>query len=261
MDAVSKSKPNNTVPFLVTVTLLIGIWSVLHWLRIWPPYTFPGPLDVARSLYRMAAEGQLLPAVLATFRRLGLAYGISMLLGAFIAAGLVLVPGFRGGVQPFLLAFQSLPGLAWIPVTILWFGLREQAILFVTIMGCVFSIAMGMADAFATVPPLYHKAARNMGVHGANLLLRVTVPAATPHLITAAKVGWSFAWRSLVGAEIILTGVTVGVGFLLDQGRAYGDISQVFATMIVLIVIGVVIERVVFATLERAVRTRWGLAD
>ncbi|MFO1534809.1 MAG: ABC transporter permease [Thermoplasmatota archaeon] len=258
MDAVSRSR--SPVPFLVTVVVLVALWSVLHWLRLWPNYLFPGPLDVARSLGHLASDGQLLPALQATFWRLGSSYFLSLALGGFIAAGLVLVPGFRGGVQPFLLALQSLPGLAWIPLAVLWFGFREPSILFVTIMGSVFSIAMGFADSFATVPPLYHKVARNMGISGMNLLLRVTVPAATPHLLTAAKVGWSFAWRSLVGAEIIMPSVSLGLGFLLNQGRETFDVAQVFATMVVLIVIGVVIERIVFARLERAVRTRWGLA-
>jgi NitT/TauT family transport system permease protein len=248
----------NPVPFLVTVIVLLALWATLHWLRIWEPYLFPGPLDVARSLYHLAASGQLVPSLQATFRRLGLSYVLSVALAAFMAAGLVLVPHFRAGVQPFLLALQSLPGIAWVPVAVLWFGLQESGLLFVTIMGSVFSIAMGMADSFATVPPLYHKAARNMGVHGANLLLRVTVPAATPHLVTAAKVGWSFAWRSLIGAEIIRA--SVGLGFLLNAGRDFGDVSQVFATMVVLIAIGVLIERVVFARIEVYVRRRWGLA-
>ncbi|MEA3203067.1 MAG: sulfonate transport system permease protein, partial [Thermoplasmata archaeon] len=254
MDAVRRSP----WPFLATVAVLVALWSVLHWLAIWPQLVFPGPLDVARSLARLARSGQLLPALESTFRRLGLSYALSLGLGGLIAAGLVLVPGFRGGVQPFLLALQSLPGLAWVPLALLWFGLREPAVLFVTVMGSVFSIAMGMADSFATVPPLYHKAARNMGVSGGRLLLRVTVPAATPHLLTAAKVGWSFAWRSLVGAEIIMPSVTVGLGFLLNQGRETFDVAQVFATMVVLVAIGVVIERVVFARLEVAIHKRWG---
>jgi NitT/TauT family transport system permease protein len=248
----------SVLPFLVTVVTLLALWSILHWLRLWEPYLFPGPLDVARSLWHLAVSGQLLPSLEATFRRLGLSYLLALALGSFLAAGLVLVPGFRGGVQPFLLALQSLPGIAWVPVAVLWFGLQEGGLLFVTVMGSVFSIAMGMADSFATVPPLYHKAARNMGVHGSRLLLRVTVPAATPHLITAAKVGWSFAWRSLIGAEIIRS--SVGLGFLLNAGRDALDVAQVFATMIVLIAIGVLIERVVFANVERVVRRRWGLA-
>lgn len=254
MDAVRRA-----VPFLVAVVLLVGVWSVLHWLRLWPGYLFPGPLDVAKSLVALAQGGLLLPALKTTLWRLGSSYLLSLALGALIAAGFVLVPGFRGGVQPFLLAFQSLPGIAWVPVAVLWFGYREAGILFVTIIGSVFSIAMGFADSFATVPPLYHKAARNMGVHGAGLLLRVTVPAATPHLVTAAKVGWSFAWRSLIGAEIIFTSVG-GLGFLLQAGREAFDVAQVFATMVILIALGVVIERVVFARIEKAVRVRWGLS-
>ncbi|HUR61524.1 MAG TPA: ABC transporter permease [Candidatus Thermoplasmatota archaeon] len=254
MDAVKRTP----WPFLVTVVVFVAVWSVLHWLRIWEPWLFPGPLDVARSVWHLAVTGQLWPSLASTFRLLGISYVMSCLLAGCIAAGLVLVPTFRQGVQPFLLAFQSLPGIAWLPLALLWFGIQERMLLFVTIMGSVFSIAMGMADAFAIVPPLYHKVARNMGVHGARLLMRVTVPAATPHLVTAAKVGWSFAWRSLIGAEIIRS--SVGLGFLLNAGHDALDVAQIFAIMIVLIAIGVIVERVVFANIERVVRRRWGLA-
>src|SRR5436309_3057443 len=81
----------------------------------------------------------------------------------------------------------------------------------------VFAVTVSFADALRTVPPVYLKAARNMGSDGMDLILRVTVPAALPHLISAAKIGWSFAWRSLIGAEVIFA--TVGLGFLVNQGR------------------------------------------
>jgi NitT/TauT family transport system permease protein len=246
------------LPFLVTLAVLIAAWIAVHQLHVWPEYLFPGPLKVAQSIWHLAASGQLEPSLEATFRRLGIAYALALGVGGLLAASLVLLPPFRRGFQPFVLAMQSLPGIAWTPLALLWFGFRENALLFVTVVGSVFSMAMGFADAFATVPPLYHKAARNMGVRGWGLLTRVTVPAATPHLITAAKVGWSFAWRSLIGAEIVFA--SVGLGFLLNQGREFLDVAQVFATMIVLLAVGVVVERIVFARLEKAVRRRWGLS-
>jgi NitT/TauT family transport system permease protein len=125
-------------------------------------------------------------------------------------------------------------------------------------MGCLFTVTMGFTDAFANVPPIYTRAARNMGASGFSLLLRVRVPSATPNLILASKVAWSFAWRSLLSAEIVFA--TVGIGFLLNQGRDFNDVSQVMATMVLAIVVGMAFERLLFAQLEVRVRRRWGLA-
>jgi len=127
----------------------------------------------------------------------------------------------------------------------------------VTIVGSLFAVTASFADALRTVPPVYLKAARNMGSDGMDLILRVTVPAALPHLLTAAKVGWSFAWRSLIGAEIIFA--TVGLGFVLNQGAANLLLSRVIGVMIVILVIGVVVDRGFFSRTEEWTRRRRGL--
>ncbi len=244
-------------PPLIVLAVLVLAWEAAHRLHLYPDFLFPGPLDAARSLVALARSGQLLPSLTATLTRLGISFLLSLVLGAILAALLVLIPWLRRGVQPLLLGLQSLPGIAWVPVALLWFGFSENALYFVTVIGSVFAITMGFVDAFSLVPPLYAKAGRNMGVSGVRLLVRVTIPAATPHLVSSAKVGWSFAWRSLIGAEIVFA--SVGLGFLLNQGREFLNVAQVFGTMVAVLVLGSAFERLLFARLERFVRRRWGL--
>jgi NitT/TauT family transport system permease protein len=142
-----------------------------------------------------------------------------------------------------------------VPLSIIWFGFSEAALLFVTIVGSLFSISVSFADALRTVPPVYLRAARNMGSEGMDLILRVTVPAALPHLISAMKVGWSFAWRSLIGAEVVFA--SVGIGALVSQGREGFIYQQVMGMMLVILVIGVLVDRVLFSrTYEWASRRR-----
>jgi NitT/TauT family transport system permease protein len=244
-------------PLLVLV-ILVAIWETVYRLHVFPSIAFAGPLDVARALLRLARDGELLTALKYTLTRLGFSFLLSMAIGGLLASLMILLAPFRRGVEPLMLGLQSLPGLVWVPLAILWFGYSDNALYFVTVIGSVFAVTMGFVDAFSAVPPLYAKAARNMGVRGVGLLLRVTVPAATPQLVSAAKVGWSFSWRSLVGAEIIIPSLG-GLGFLLDQGRTNLNESQVFAIMVNVLVIGIVIDRLLFASLERSVRRRWGL--
>jgi NitT/TauT family transport system permease protein len=244
-------------PPLLVLAILLAVWEAVYLMRLYPAFLFPGPRQVGDSLVHLAQAGQLLPSLQATLKRLGLSFAISLGLGTLLSMVLILLPWLRRGLQPLLLGLQSLPGIAWAPLALLWFGYNESAILFVTVIESCFAIAMGFVDAFTLVPPLYLKAGRNMGVNGLQLLVRVTIPAATPHLVTAAKVGWSFAWRSLIGAEIVFA--TVGLGFLLKQGQDVLNSPQVLGMMIMALVIGSVFDRLLFARLERAVRRRWGL--
>jgi len=136
--------------------------------------------------------------------------------------------------------------------------LSEQAMIFVVVMGALFSITLGVDAGVKNTPPVYLKAARNMGASGIALSTQVILPAALPAIITGLKQGWTFAWRSLMAAELIYQ--TLSLGTLLEGGRELNDTAQIFAIMIVIVVIGVAIDTLVFAPLERHVRERWGFA-
>jgi NitT/TauT family transport system permease protein len=182
---------------------------------------------------------------------------ISLVLGSILAFLMVHFATFGKGIQPYVLGLQTFPSIGWVPLALIWFGFSEAALLFVTIIGSLFSVTVSFADALRTVPPVYLKAARNMGSDGMDLILRVTVPAALPHLISAMKVGWSFAWRSLIGAEVIFA--SVGLGFLVNQGREELNIAQVMGMMIAILAIGVLVDRVLFSRTHEWASRRRGL--
>jgi NitT/TauT family transport system permease protein len=142
-------------------------------------------------------------------------------------------------------------------LAILWFGLTEQAIIFVVIMGALFSITLGVDAGVKNTSPIYLKAARNLGARGIGLYAQVIMPAAMPAILNGLKQGWTFAWRSLMAGELIF--FTLSLGNLLETGRDLNDASQVMSVMVVIIVIGVTIDSLVFGPLERRVRDRWGL--
>ena len=124
-------------------------------------------------------------------------------------------------------------------------------------MGALFSITLGIEAGVKNTPPLYLKAARNMGARGVALSTEVVLPAALPAIISGLKQGWSFAWRSLMAAELLYA--TNSLGNLLENARNLDDIATVVAVMLVIIAIGVIINALIFAPLERSVRERWGL--
>jgi len=169
-------------------------------------------------------------------------------------------PGLRRAVKPYLLGIQSLPGIAWVPFAILWFGYNENSLVFVTVIGSIFAVTIAFTDALALVPLHTLWAARTMGSHGLHLILRVGLPAALPNLVSGSKQCWAFAWRSLIGAEMVFASSSaIGLGHLLNTGRDFGDSSQVMAMMLCTLAVGALVEVILFSTMEKRFKRRWGL--
>jgi NitT/TauT family transport system permease protein len=123
------------------------------------------------------------------------------------------------------------------------------------------AVSIAVSDGIRNIPPLYLKAANMMGARGIRLYREVLLPAALPSIISGAKQGWAFAWRSLMAGELLSVSTgALGLGQTLNRGRDLNDMSQVLAVMLVLVLIGVVADRLVFSRLEIGVRRRWGLA-
>jgi NitT/TauT family transport system permease protein len=124
-------------------------------------------------------------------------------------------------------------------------------------MGAVLAITIHTADGVKSIPPIYVRAGQNLGARGWRLLTEILLPAALPSVLTGAKLGWSFAWRSLMAAELIF--VSLGLGQLLTAARELNDIAQVMAVMIVIIGLGLLVDHLIFGRLERRIRRIWGL--
>jgi NitT/TauT family transport system permease protein len=247
---------------LVFYMLLIVVWQGIFYLGTevfgwWRPYAFPNPVGVWNSLSAMIRQNILFTAVFFSMRRAFIGFLISILIGASVGMVLSRLHKLGAMIKPLILGVQSLPSVCWVPFAILWFGLTENSILFVVVMGSAFCISIAVESAIRNVNPLYIKAARTMGSRGANLYFRVILPAGLPALITGLKQGWSFAWRALMAAEVM--SATIGLGQTLMMGRDLADINRVMLVILIIILIGVVIEKFVFSTVEERVLKRIGL--
>ena len=242
---------------IVFYALLLLLWQVIANTGIWPDYVFPGPLAVLSSLVNGFQNDQFLQATLSSLQRLGIGYGISLVIG--VTLGLLIGRNrlFEETVGSLILGLQALPSVCWLPLAILWFGLTDQAVIFVVVMGALFSITLGVDAGVKNTPPIYLKAARNLGARGLALSAQVILPAALPAILNGLKQGWTFAWRSLMAGELLFYSLSLGT--LLQTGRDLNDASMVRAVMALIIIIGVAIDSLIFAPLERRVRERWGL--
>lgn len=239
--------------------LLVGLalWELLSRLGPWPRALFPGPWEVAQSFGHLVADGKMSAAALRSLERLGVGYGLSACIGIPLGVVVARVRAVHDLFRPVITGLQALPSICWLPLALLWFGLSDVAILFVVVMGSVLAIAIATEDAVQSLPPHYGLVAGTLGIRGARLYLGVVLPGALPGIVTGLKLGWSFAWRALMAGELLF--VAGGLGQLLTNGRELLDVPQVMAVMIAIVLIGVAIDRLVFRTVERKVRRRWGL--
>lgn len=242
--------------------ILIIIWEVVYKvgvdvLGVWKPYTFPEPLSVIKTLGSLISDGSLIGAILISMRRIIIGYAISLVVGLILGLLIVRFKYLDENFSALILGMQTLPSVCWLPFAILWFGLSESSIIFVTTIGSVFAISMATEAGIKNVNPIYVKAASTMGAKGLKLYFNVVIPSALPSIISGMKQGWSFAWRALIAGEML--SATKGIGQILMVGRDLADINQVASVMIVIIVLGLVIDKFIFGALEKSVRRRCGL--
>ncbi|HWE27838.1 MAG TPA: ABC transporter permease [Polyangia bacterium] len=240
---------------LFLVGLLLA-WEAASKLGLWRPWVFPSPSAIGQSLWAGVVDGTIPRGIAVSMRRLVVGYLVSLVGG--VALGLLLARSraLRESIGTVVTGLQALPSICWLPLALLWFGLNETAILFVVVAGSLLAIAVATEAGVSNVPPLYVRAARTMGARGATLYLRVILPAALPQILSGMRLGWTFAWRSLMAGELLF--VSGGLGQLLATGRELGDMARVMAVMVAIVALGLVTEVLIFRRLDARVREVWG---
>jgi len=250
-----------TVLVIAFFAVLVAAWESLVRMKIWSPVLVPAPFSVGEYIYGAIRDGTLEHATFVTMRRLLLGYALGLLFGlplGLLTARFKFVEDTLGVVA---LGLQTLPSVCWVPLALLWFGQTEAAMLFVVIMGTLWSVVIATDNGVRTVPPIFARAARTMGSKRLHTWIKVIVPASLPFIVSGMKQGWAFAWRSLMAAEIFVTILTgFGLGQLLHYGRELNAMDQVIAIMLIIIVIGLLADKILFSPWEKFLYRRWGTA-
>lgn len=236
---------------------LIALWAVIAQRKVWDPTLFPSPWKVAETLGANIRDGSLLHATAISLRRVLLGYGISLAIGVPLGILLATRRVLEQTVGSLVSGLQSLPSICWLPLALLWFGMNDKAILFVVVAGSLVSITVAVQDGVGNLPPTYIRAAQTMGTPTIRIYTDVLLPASLPSILIGAKLGWGYAWRSLMSGELLF--VSLGLGQMLMQGRDLADMSQVISVMIVIMALGLLTDKVIFGSLERHVRQKWGM--
>ncbi len=242
------------------LVLLIGAWQAYVSISGVNPLLVASPIDVGRALWEGIKGGELLTFTLTTLRILGL----GMLIGITVAA-LFTTLATWSKVGADLLALLTaminpLPGIAILPLAILWFGLKPSALIFVIANAVIWPVAINVTTGFRTVNPTILMVARNLGLRGFKLVREVLMPAALPYTITGIRTGWAFGWRTIIAAELVfgVAGSNAGLGAFINEARYFLQIPNVFAGLVLIAVIGILFEYL-FNQIEARTVVRWGM--
>lgn len=249
-------------PKVLAIAIALALWQLVVASGWKPEYALPGPVAAFQELASQLSSGKLLPAIAITVRRAIVGYGMAVVIGLILGVAVSRWPLLRRAVGSMITGLQSMPSIAWFPLAILLFGLNEAAILFVVVLGAAPAIANGIISGIDHVPPLLLRAGRILGAQGLSAYRHVVLPAALPSAVAGLKQGWAFCWRSLMAGELLV--IVVGqrsLGVQLQFARELSDAPGVIAMMIVILLIGIVVDSVVFGLAERSIRQRRGLID
>ena len=248
---------SSIVKRLVFYAGIIGVWQAIAMANVLPETLLPSPLMVIETLAYKASTGALPFAVGTSLWRLFAGFAIAVAGGFAIGLYMARYKVVHETLGSVILGLQSIPSIAWVPIGLIWFGLNDSGILFVVVIGTIFSMAISTYTGIRNIPPIYIKAARNMGAGGMSLLTNVVFPAALPHIVSGMRHGWSFAWRALINAEMLFN--FLGLGFMLNVGRSLFRMEEVIAVMLVIMALGLTIDLLLFSKIEKAVETKWGI--
>jgi NitT/TauT family transport system permease protein len=248
------------LPPALALGVILLAWDALVWSHVHSgSIMLPGPGDVWNALRAEWGPSRIGRAIWDSVYRAVLGFSVAVAIGTVLGLLVARIRPLRSAVAPLLSGMQNLPSVAWVPIGIIWFGLTSATIYLVVLLGAVPSIAIGLIDGLDRVPPIYLRVGRNLGAQGLDSVRFVLIPAALPGYVSGMKQGWAFAWRSLMAAELIAVSPALGpgVGQVMKFAQDNLDLPLALGSILIILVIGIGINQLFFAPLERRLlRTR-----
>jgi NitT/TauT family transport system permease protein len=245
---------------LVIVLILCALWqSYASWLS--QPLIFPTLTATIAAWSQGMLSGELPLRIAISMKVLLIAYAAGTLL-ALALATLAALTRLGADILSMLTAmFTPLPGIALMPMALLWFGFGASGFVFVLIHSVLWPVAINAHAGFSGVPAILRLVGRNYDLRGWRLVVLILMPAAFPSILAGLRVGWAFAWRTLIAAELVfgVTTGTGGLGWYIYQSRNQLQIPDVFAGLLTVIAIGLIVESVIFRAIEFSTVRRWGM--
>lgn len=251
---------NELVQRLNILLALIVIWQVYAW---WlnDDLLFPSFTQTVTMFWGDMQSGLLLNRTITSLQTLALGYGAGLAIAAAFTTFAVISKTGTRILSTLTAMFNPLPAIALLPMALIWFGLGTPSLVFVIIHSVLWAVALNTLSGFRAVPETLRMSGRNVGLKGARYVALILIPAAFPSILSGLKIGWAFAWRTLVAAELVfgVSSRSGGIGWYIFEARNDLDTARVFSGLLMVIVIGLLVESVIFRAIESRTVNAWGM--
>ena len=263
------ARPLGPIERLANITMVRRLVVLALLAVFWEAYAryngnsllFPSLTETLEAFWDATTRGPLIDRTLNSLSVLAMGYGIGLLTAAVFTTLAVSTRAGTDLLSTLTAMFNPLPAIALLPLALLWFGLGAKSLVFVIVHSVLWAVALNTHSGFTSVSPTLRMAGQNCGLKGISFVMLLLVPAAFPSILTGLKIGWAFAWRTLIAAELVFgaSSRSGGLGWFIFENRNQLETPSVFAGLLTVILIGLVVESVIFRTLENMTVRRWGM--
>lgn len=242
------------------LVLLAGIWQA-YTVWVHNPLLFPTFAATIQAWWQALVAGPLLLRAWNSISTLLMGYALGVVIATVLTTLAVLTRFGADFLGTLTAMFSPLPAIALLPLALLWFGLGKGSIIFVLIHAVLWAVALNMLSGFVSVSETLRMAGKNYGLTGWRYVTKLLMPAAFPYILSGLKIGWMFAWRTEIAAELVFgaTSSSGGIGWFIFENRNELQTAAVFAGLLTVIVIGLLVEGIVFRTIEVHTVRKWGM--
>jgi NitT/TauT family transport system permease protein len=257
---VERLANNDAVRRLVILIALGLIWELYaRWID--NPLILPTFSATVETFISDLMSGVLVDRIATSLRSLLLGYSAGLLLAALFTTIAVSTRIGSDLLSTLTAMFNPVPAIALLPLALIWFGLGVPSLIFVIVHSVLWAVALNTLTGFRSVPETLRMSGRNYGLHGIKYVALILIPAAFPSILAGLKIGWAFAWRTLIAAELVfgVSSRSGGLGWYIFEARAELETNRVFAGLLAVILIGLAVEAVIFRFIEQRTVVRWGM--
>jgi len=263
MQTIKRLLSNSWLRSALFILSVLAVWQLMYLSRRFPPILFPSLSQIAESFFRELMDGSMLARVGFSLKLILYGMGLSLVI-AIVLTLLAMASWFvKSLILSLVSVFDPLPGIALLPLAILWIGIGEAAIVFIMVHSILWPMLLNIIGGFSSVPQIYRDVGKSFGLKRNRFVFGILIPASVPSILTGFKTGWSRAWRALISAEMVFgaTGASFGIGWDIYLKRSYLDMPGMFSSLIVIMLIGITVENLVFRNIERATVVKWGVVS
>ncbi|HVZ51036.1 MAG TPA: ABC transporter permease [Pseudolabrys sp.] len=243
---------------LMTFAVIAAAWQLLATFGGFPPKLVPGLGDIAATFVRLAGNGVLAAAAVATLYRLGVGFLLAAVIGLVVGIAMGRRQWVEDTLLPIVTFLYPIPGLAYAPLFVLWFGLGDVPTMLLVGVSSSFTIIINTWKGVKAVKPIWLRSAEVMGARDSDMFWRVVLPAASPYILVGMRLGLAQAWRILIAVEMLMS-VQRGLGWMIFGAQTFLNTDVMLATIALIGMIGILLEKQVFARIERFTVVRWGM--